>query len=808
MFWILLAELLRSWRAAIRRPGFVGVASVTLALGLSATLTVYTLIDSVVLRPLPYPRPANLLVIGIRHAPSLVGISPKAYQSLGELPQIAGKGLVTQYRNSFNISGGNKPDLIPGVSADRGFLATLQPAMALGRNFAPEEDRPNGARAVIVSYGFWLRHFAGDPAVIGRTILIEGTATPIVGVLPREFRFIGDPDLLLPLSLEPNSENASPDYFAVARLVDGATRGTVHPMIATLLRSTLKQQSAPAELERIRSLELGAYPLRLLIDGESPHVLRLFLASGLCVLLIALVNLANLMLLRTVSKSHENAVRAALGAHGIRLALPALAESLLIAIVGSMLGLLIARVGLSIANNAFPSEWMAGTGAISLSPLSYLLAFALGLSGMLLSTFFGLRRGSIANSSTELTAGSRTGLSRGASAFTRLLVLAQLVIAVVLLCTAASLGKALYHLMNVDLGIKPDHVLTFEISPVRAAHADAQAALGLLDRIGRRVGQIPGVETVGMGTNFPLSTQLTADVTVGDATPLEAQLKLITPGYFETFSVPIRKGRDVAKGDTSSTEPVVLINESYADHFFRGDPVGQTVSMLRRRSERVSFRVIGVVGDVRTFGPQSPSPPTVYLPLAQQPLDFINRMRGFIPFRLALRVKGDPLSYVEPVSLAVAEIDPSQPIANVLPASRMVQGLLSETRLNLGIVGVFASLALILASVGLYAIMSVAVSTRTREFGVRMALGANRMDILRLVLSGGLRHVGIGLAGGVLVTLAASKGLDRFLFGVSAVDPVSLVLVATILGLAATVACIVPAARGAMLHPMVALRTE
>ena len=810
MLSIIINEIRQAWRGLLRQPGFLLLATATLALGIAASVTVFALVDRVLLRPLPYAQPGQLFAMGLVQQGGYTSITPQEYQAIGDLDGVAHRGIASMDSGPVNLAERSDPQMVQAISADAGFLRTLAPEMALGRNFMAEEDVPGGRAAVIISHALWQRRFNGAPDVIGRSLRVEGVPTPVVGVLPASFRYTVPVDLLLPLGLAPGSRDNGRNFLAVARLADDVAA----PALSALVDARAKALYAGTDAARFYQQSVfGLRALSSALSAQSRPVLLLFLASALCVLLLAAVNLANLMLMRALARSHVAAVRGALGATTARLALPMLGEGLLIAALGALIGLALAALTLRLIAAGIPATWFAGAADLSPGLMPVLFAAAAGMIAALLAALLGVWRGRAGSGSRELVAGARSGMSRGSGRLSRSLVMAQVALATVLLVGAGLFTRALVDSAQVDLGYRTDNVVGFEIAPVRALYPDAAAVRAMGLQVSERLRRLPGAQSATLASNLPIGMPLNYPVQVPGQDMVSVEFRAVDDAFFDTFAIALLAGRTFDGSDREGGEPVLLVNQAFARQFLGVE--GEAVGSVLDRSVQMpagdathSLRVVGVVGDTRQHGPEHAPPPMVYVPFAQLPDMLVQLLRGFMPLRFALQVSGDPSAYFTAIRDAVAEVAPGQPLANLAPVSDLVQASTSGTRLSLLLIGSFAGLSLALSVVGLYAVVAVAAAHRRREFGVRSALGSSRGRLFRLVLGDGLRQVLIGLALGLALSIAAARALGSLLAGLGVADPLVWVAVAGVLLMAALFACLLPAIRAARVAPASALRSQ
>ncbi|MGA0586698.1 ADOP family duplicated permease [Dyella sp. KRB-257] len=811
---ILLTEIWRAWRASLRKPGFLLLAGGVLALGIGASVAVFALVQNTLWRPLPLPQADRLVVLGPLHDNGHVAsISPHEYQFLGPPKGLQALGLV-HFGSKVNIAGTGMPAQVPVLYFDRGLLPALRLRPVLGRNFSVQEDRPDGPKAVLIGYGLWQRAFGGDRGIVGRSLQVEGATHTIVGVLPTAFNAVlGPGDVMLPKALPTVSRDYNHDGdIVIGRLADGADVATVAAQADASERTMFRDMGMGGNWKRPR---FGAEPLAAAYQQDVRPMLMLFMASAALVLLIALVNLTNLMLLRALSRNHDAAVRSALGAPLLRLMLPALGEGLLISGCGALLGMALATAGLALLQGRIPPVWLWG-GRVHIGIADWGLALGVGLLGALLAAVLGLWRSRTAASLEELREGGRSGIGVRSGRFSRVLVVAQVALAAVLLFAAGVFMHALYDASRAQLGYVADNVLTFELAPVRDHYPDTAAMLDLTRRLEDRLDAIPGVTDVAVTTNLPTSDDMYGQFNNGMRTSgddhFEAQLHGVSAGFFRLFAIPLHEGRDFTRGDMRAGEPVAIVSQDLADAYYDGHALGQVIGVERPNDPPVHARIVGVVGNTYQRGPLHPGQPVVYLPLAQMPAPQMAILRQLESLRFALRGHGNPADWRAGVHAALAEVAPEQPIARMRTMRSIVEQTTANARLNLLLIGVFATLALLLAVAGVYAVMAVVVAAREREFGVRQALGAPPGRLARLVLRSGLGQIAIGLLIGVAAALALSHALSALLMTLlnrgGGFDVATVVGVSTVLAAAGLLACLLPALRAARVAPMRALRGE
>lgn len=802
-------EARQAWRGLLRRPAYLLLSSLTLALGVGTVSMVFSLMDQALLKPLAYPQPERLLVAGITDGDQFYG-APGLYAAIKSVKSLASSGIVRSWAANTNIAGPAGPEVVGAMAADSGFLRTLGRPMALGRNFNTEEDRPHGPRAVILSYPAWQRMFGGDRRVLGRSLEVEGKALPIVGVAPANLEWEATFDMLLPLQVDlTNYRNLDTNERIVARLAPEASFKQAEAEVGARLHEVAMDVSRGNErmTEYFGRARMGVGSLQEVVLSGGRDTLRLFLGAALCVLLIAAVNLANLMLLRALARMHDTAVRAAMGAPAWRLVLPSLAEGLLVGIAGSVAGLLLAWIGLRLMAAWVPPEWVRAQ-AVGISPMTVIVALAAGLLVGGLAALIGAWRAMRLTLVAELVGGGRSGLSRESGRLGRALVVVQLALAVVLLVGGALFLRSLQHLSQVPMGFESRSIVTFTLAPVVARNPDIAAVIEQTKRVVEALARQPGVVKAGASTNLPTGSQLNMSMRFPDGSETNAQFRPVTPDFLNVFDINLVAGRGFdARTDVAGGELVCVVSTAFVrDYLHGGEAIGKTVILLSGGNR--PMRIVGVVGDVRQGGPAEPAPGVLYLPLQQLPQGMWSWIHTFTPLSYAVHVHpGGETALQRILPRLVDSVAPGQPIGDIQPMEQVVARTTSQQKLNLLLVGVFATLALVLAAVGLYAVTAVTVAARRAEFGIRAAMGASPGRLLRQVLMESVLQVGLGLAIGLALALAGSRVLQGFLFGVSAGDPLAIALVLVVLGSTGVLAALVPALRAARVPPIQALRT-
>jgi len=807
-----LAEIWRAWRASLRRPGFLLLAVGVLALGIGSTTTVFALIQGTLMKPLPYPQAGQLAALGMPEGNGAVSTSPQMYQHLRGLQGVQSMGIGASLAPS-NVYVQGQPVQVPAMLADRQLLPTLGTRLFLGRNFTADEDRPHGPPAVILGHAFWQRFYGGRDDVVGQMLTVEGTPHTIVGVLPAGFDLFGRIDVVLPMAPAPGTTNDGNNDLTVARLAPGASLASVSAEVDARLRAMESANPYSASQQAFWSrVHFRAVTLQQQQHADAHGVLVLFLACALLVLLIALVNVGNLTLLRALARSHDGAVRRALGASALRQAVPALAEALLVGLGAGLAGIALASLGLSLLR-AFVADDLVEMGGVTLGPGGMVLAVTVAVTAALLAAGLGVWRSRRLDDPERLREGGRTGLGRADQRIGRVLVVTQVVLATMMLSVTGLFLHALYRAAHAQLGFSDRGILTFELAPVKTTYPDAASIERLSRQVLEQLRALPGVDAAIAGTNLPVGMQFNIGdvVSAPGESPQNVQFRAITPGFFALFHIRMRQGRVFTREDMHGGAPVAIVNRELARHDYAGNALGKTID-IGSGKHRLALRIVGVADNTSQYGALGPQPPILYLPLAQTPTHLLDVFRYFEPMRFAIHVQGDPASYRDAVRQAVARVAPTQPIANMRTLAAIVAEQTADARQDLLLIGVLAAMALLLATIGLYAVMAVSVAAREREIGVRMALGAAPLRLLRWVLAGGAWQVAIGLAVGIGLTLGLARFARELMYDTlgrtSAFDPWALAGVAAVLLLAGLLACLVPALRAGHVSPMRALKGE
>lgn len=806
-----MQSLFRNLRFALRllmkSPAFSAAVIGTLALGIGANSAIFTVADALLLRPFPYRDPAQLVAVQVRDRKG--GDRPANliwYETVRDRAASFQQVAVWSQDNA-NLTGDNNPVQVELQRVSPNFFSMLGVNAALGRTFTDEEGQPQGKPVVVLSHAFWKSHFHGDAGIAGKTIRLDANAYTVVGVLPAgaEFPFVGPADVWTPryfeYSLVPTDRlRLGVGYLSIlARLKPGVTLQQANAELAVLDEAYRRQN--PTLPDATPGITMRAISLRDLVTGDlRGKVVLLMIAVGL-VLLIACGDVASLLLSRALARRREIAVRAALGASRAGIVAQLLTESLLLALMAGALGVLVAWG----ATRAL-AVWGAGQLPFGVAVhvdarvLVFTLAIAL-VSGVLFGLAPALQLARMDLNSTLREEGRAASASRGRSRMKDLLVVGQVALSLLLLIGAGLLIRSFVRLLQVDPGFDPRDLLTMNISLSNDRYAKPEQQIAFFDEAMRRAAAVPGVSDVAISAALPLSfIRITPVLPQGQPEVPLAQrpfvdIEAVSPQWFRTMRVPLRGGRAFQSSDQAQSAPVVIANESFARQFWpNGSALGQHVTIGRRP---VPAEVVGIAADVKNRGLAQDPQPQLWLPFTQLPWGEMN---------LIVRTAVPPQSVATAVRAQIAGIDPDQPVTKVQTGDELMDSARTQPRFLLLLVGVFSATALVLAIVGIYGVLSYAVAERRQEFGIRMALGAGRRDILRLVLRHGLVLALAGIAAGLIAAFALTRLAASLLYKTSGHDPLTFVAAPIVFLLVALAASYLPARRATRVSPIEALR--
>ena len=796
-----------AFRRLLKAPGFTLIAVATLALGIGANSAIFSVVNGVLLKPLPYPEADRL--VGVYHVAEgqrAVMSGPNFTDVIGAAKSLENAAAIST--TDIILTGQGEPVRLDVAAVSASLFNVLRVRPALGRVFDADENTPGRTNVVVLSDALWRARFGADPGVLGRRIELNGVAREIIGVMPPGFSYPSAREAWLPIRYDQNfvsKQRANWYLRVVGRLKPGITPQQSAAEVETLGRNLARQYPDANE-----GVGMTTFPLHEAMVGDIRRSLFVLLGAVGFVLLIACANVANLLLARAASRESEMAVRTALGAGRGRLVRQLLTECVILALAGGALGLLLGVWGVAFLTSLKP-QGVPRLDAVAVEATVILFTFGLA---MITGLLFGIvpavhaTRGALSGSLKE--GGRGAGTSRGGARIRGLLVVAEMALAVMLLAGAGLLMRSFLRLQSVDPGFDPSKTLSFELSlpPVRYAEEPQQVAF--FDELLPRLRALPGVRAVEAtmalplsGTNFVISFNVAGRPPLTSAQEPAIEVRVATPGYFSTIGIPLKRGRLFTGEDKAGTPPVVLLTESAARQYFPNeDPIGKTIKLGWGRGQgkpRAGGEVVGIVGDIKDAGLNEPNPPQLYMPYRQWPVDSMS---------VVMKTTTPPETLGSAVRQEVHAIDPNLPVSNIGSLEQIISESISQPRFYMTLLGVFATVALMLAAIGIFGVLSYAVSQRTREIGIRMALGAPGRTVVNLIVRQAMLLVVSGVAAGTIAALFLSQTITKMLFGVTPTDPVTFAGVAAVLVAVALFAAYLPARRATRVDPIIALRAE
>lgn len=793
-----LHDLRFGGRLLIRKPAFTAIAVITLALGIGANTATFSVVNSVLLRPLPYPEPGRLVTM-------------RSNQSVADLEDIRSRSQSFEYfggsvMQAQDYTSDGEPLQVQASLINADLFKALGAEAAIGRTISDEEDRFGADPVVVLAHGFWQRNFGGAANVVGKTIQLSGKSYTVIGVMPADF--------IMPTE--------TPDLWASVRVVNPIAaqfRGVHFLRTYIRLKPGVSLSQAAAEMEGIDQWLAQQYPeenkgrrtvllsLHERVVANTRSALLILLGAVGLVLLIACANFANLLLARAAGRRQEIVIRAALGAGRWRLIRQMLTESTLLAVMGGAGGLLLAKWGVDLLTALKPAN-LPRLSSIGID--GWVLAFTLGVS-ILTGIVFGLLP-ALSASKLDVNEALKEGGRASAGGIGRhrvrsLLVVSEIALALVLLIGAGLLIKSIWTLRTIDPGFNPENLLTMRIELPESRYKEIPKQLQFRERALEAVNAIPGVQAA-MISELPMTENLMHNFVIDGRPTLspgeepELETRTVAGDYFRTMGIPVHQGRDFTAQDRADTPPVGLVNESFVREYFPNEnPIGRRIAWARGNPRRW-MTIIGVVGDVKHYGLNLPELPAFYNTYQQQDQPWKRWMY------LAVRADGNSEALAGQVKTHIWSVDKQIPVTKLRTMTDVMAASLEAQRFTMTLMGIFAAVALVLAAIGIYGVISYSVTQRTHEIGIRMALGAETGDVLRIVLRQGLQLAGIGVALGIGAAFALTRVMSSLLFGVSATDPVIFASISIILTGVALGATFIPARRAAKVDPMIALRYE
>ncbi|HTG91148.1 MAG TPA: ABC transporter permease [Pyrinomonadaceae bacterium] len=808
----LVQDLRYAVRGLLRRPGFTFIAVMTLALGIGANSAIFSVVNGVLLRSLPLPNSESLYAIHRGTASLNRFDSPLSYPQYQDVVQQTRsfQSIGAWVDSDANLSDGVRPERVTVRIVLPSLLPTLGVDLARGRNFLPEETTKGRDRVALITYALWQRRFAGNNDAIGKSVYLDNAEYEIVGILPRDLQLEAPVDLWVPLTTTDPDVNVRNSHFlrVIARLRPGVTEKSAAADLDTVAK--YESDSFPDMFPPSAGFAFRARPYLDDIVGDMRLPLYILLAAVVFVLLIACTNVANLLLAKAAPRQREIAIRTALGARSRHLIRQLLTESLLLAVLAGGIGVLLAAWGTS-ALVALSPDSLPRAREITFDwrVLTFTAAIALttGIVFGLMPAIWGPR----VDLTDALKEGGR-GSTVGGGLLRKLLVVTEVALSVLLLVGAGLMVRSFSRLRDVNPGFRTDHALSLRVSlPVpngQISKADEDRFVSFFDRSLTRLAQLPGVTAAGATNMIPLDgrgtdrlIEIEGYVPRDNSDMPDAQNRQATPGWFAAMGIPLVRGRLIERSDDEKAPRVVVVSEAFVKHFFsNGDAIGKRIRLGKLTADFPWATIVGVVGDVRGFALEEAPLPTMYWPVAQ--------IRATPSLAIVVRTQGDPAGLGSAVRAAIAEIDPAQPIYEMQTLDQLVAKSLDQRRFTLMLMVVFGVMALVLSAIGLYGVMAFLVTQRTQEIGIRMALGARAVDVLKIVVGSGMFLASLGVAVGLIGAFALTRLMSSLLFGVSPTDLVTFGLVTVGLLTVAMLACYIPARRATKVDPLVALRYE
>jgi putative ABC transport system permease protein len=784
----------------------------TLALGIGANSAIFSVVNAVLLRSLPLPDSKSLYAVHTGAAIFNRYDGPLSYPEYQDVAQQARsfQNIGAWVDGDANLSDGVRPERVTLRIVLPSLLPTLGVEPVRGRNFVPEETTKGRDHVALITYGLWQRRYGGSDDAIGKSVYLDNVDYQIVGILPRDFQFEAPVDLWIPLTTTDPDVNVRNAHFL--RVVGRLNPGVNEKNVAADLERVAKYESDnfPEMFPPTAGFAFRARPYLDDIVGDVRLPLYVLLAAVVFVLLIACTNVANLLLAKAAPRQREIALRTALGAQRRHLLRQLLTESMLLAIIAGGIGVLLATWGttalVALSPDSLPRareigfDWrvLAFTGGIALTT---------GIVFGLMPAIWGPR----VDLTNALKEGSR-GSTSGGGRLRKLLVVVEVALSVMLLVGAGLMLRSFSHLRNVNPGFRTDHALTLRVSlPVpdgRITAADEDRFMSFFDRTLARLSTLPGVTATGAANMIPLDgnstdrlIEIEGYIPRDKADMPDAENRQVTPGWFAAMGIPLAQGRLIESSDDQKAPRVLVVNEAFVKRFLpKGDAIGKRIRLGKLTAEFPWATIVGVVSDVRGYALDEPPQPTMYWPVAQ--------IRSTPSLTVVVRTDGDPAALASTVRDAIAEIDPAQPVYDLRTLDQLVARSLGQRRFTLTLMVLFGVIALLLSAIGIYGVMAFAVTQRTQEIGIRMALGASALDVLKMVVGSGMFLAAIGVAVGLIGAFALTRLMASLLFGVSPTDLVTFGLVTAGLLTVALLACYIPARRATKVDPLVALRYE
>jgi predicted permease len=818
----MISDLRFALRAMRKNIGFTAIATAALALGIGANTAIFTVVNTVLLQPLPYPQPDRIMKLGRQFANG-IGYSnsiPK-YVAWRQNQVFDAITIYDFGALAMNLGSGDTPQPVRAAHVSAEYFKVFGVSPVMGRTFSETEDLPNAPAVAVIGYGLWQSRLGGSPDMVGRNILLNATPYLVVGVLPAGFQPDPEADLWLPMRADPNSTNQGHYLNVAARLKPGVSVASAQAQMKVVGEQFRKANPKWMGVKE----SVAVVPMREATTGDVRTALLVLFGAVALVLLIACANVANLLLSRAAGRQRELAIRAAMGASRGRVIRQLLTESVLLAGCGGLLGFALGTAGvrglLLLTPGNIP-RWTAADGTHTVVPmLDWRIALFTICVSLLTGVVFGLfpaLHTSKPNLSTALKeASSRSGTGLRHNRVRSVLVISEVALALVLLIGATLLIRTFVGLRLVNPGFDAHNVLTFQTSLAGGAYGTTAKVDALSTQVVRRIESLPGVEAAASAIVLPVEAAVDLPFTIAGKSPPKGdyngdeQWRFASPHYFRAFKIPLLRGRVFSEADTGNSSRVVILNDVMAKKYWgKEDPIGQIITIgkgLGPQFDDPPRLIVGIVGNVRESG-LAHEDGVMYIPQSQVPEGLTALANNVIPLSWAIRTATEPMSMRAPVERELHSVDGLMPVSRERSMEQVISEAVSRQSFNMVLLGIFAAVALVLASIGIYGLMSYSVYQRTQEIGIRMALGAGRRSMLNLVLRQGMTLAGIGVVLGLALAYGATRVLGSLLFGVKASDPQTFGTVAGLLAMVALLAAYVPARRATSIDPVIALRYE
>ena len=819
-----LADLRHSARVLWKNPAFTIVAIAALALGIGANTAIFSVVNTVLLKPLPYPEPDRIVRLARQfkggHNDSTSIPKFTAWQKSDAFESMA---LYDMIGPGLNLGGGDRPEQLKGIHVSAGYFRVFGVSTAYGRTFTREEDLPNGPKTALLTDRLWKDRFGGDPKWIGKAVKLSGDSYTVIGVLPASFAPDPPTDVFIALQADPNSTNQGNYLYAAGRLKPGVTIEAARAQMKVIGEQFRREN--PQFTDSIETATV--VPLRDALVGNVRPALMILLGAVGFVLLIACANVANLLLARATGRRKEIAIRTAIGAGRFRIVRQLLTESLLLAVAGGIAGFAVGAWGVRLLLAFSPgnipriSDETHTSGIVSALDWR-VLCFTLGvalLTGLVFGLFPAIQisRFDVNTTLKENSGRSGTGLRQNRAR--GVLVVSEIALALILLIGAALMIRTFVGLRSVQPGFDPHHLLTLQTSMTGGRYSTTAQMDNLIRQMVPRLEALPGVESAASAVMLPIEGGIDLPFNIEGRPPKKGEVfngdeqwRSISPRYFKAFKIPLHRGRAFDERDTGKSARVVIINDAMAKKYWPNeDPIGRIITIgkgIGREFEEPSRQIVGIVGSVRETGLSDSEQPVMYIPAAQV-LDSITMLaNNVVPFSWVVRTSMDPLTLSTIVQKEFLAVDGQLPVSKIRSMEQVMAESTARQNFNMLLLSIFAGMALLLAAIGIYGLMSYSVQQRTQEIGIRMALGAGRSEMLRLMMLQGLWLAGIGVTLGAAAAYGLTRLLAGLLFGVKAGDPLTFSTVSLALVAVAMLASFIPARRATRIDPIVALRYE